>query len=216
MLRVAGGDVARAWASAACTRVGNLVHTEHSRCLCFQTPQLGQRSLVCGSPKGAGCNRAACQESRVTNFEKGSVESTHKVPTSHYWYHTKHCHAVVAPLGGLTHRRGFSRIRPPTNFAVSVLQPDLGITPAHRRGNATFSQLFVWLCAAGAEREKFTFNPPVREREAIGARRSGAMRFRTILVHTFALHARTTRSVWPTSSAIGGLEAKGTRAQGRR
>jgi hypothetical protein len=34
-------------------------------------------------------------------FEKGSVESTHKVPTSHY--HTKHCHAVVAPLGGLTH-----------------------------------------------------------------------------------------------------------------
>jgi hypothetical protein len=57
---------------------------------------------------------------------------------------------------------------------------------------------------------------PLREREAIGARRSGAMRFRTILVHTFALHARTTRSVWPTSSAIGGLEAKGTRAQGRR
>ena len=27
------------------------------------------------------------------NFEKGSVESTHKVPTSHY--HTKHCHAAV-------------------------------------------------------------------------------------------------------------------------
>jgi hypothetical protein len=26
------------------------------------------------------------------NFEKGSVESTHKVPTSHY--HAKHCHAV--------------------------------------------------------------------------------------------------------------------------
>ena len=36
------------------------------------------------------------------DIEKGSVESTHKVPTSHY--HTKHCHAVVAPLGGLTHR----------------------------------------------------------------------------------------------------------------
>ena len=33
---------------------------------------------------------------------KGSVESTHKVPTSHY--RTKHCHAAVAPLGGLTHR----------------------------------------------------------------------------------------------------------------
>jgi hypothetical protein len=27
-------------------------------------------------------------------FEKGSDESTHKVPTSHY--HTKHCHAAVA------------------------------------------------------------------------------------------------------------------------
>ena len=35
-------------------------------------------------------------------LEKGSVESTHKVPTSHY--RTKHCHAAVAPLGGLTHR----------------------------------------------------------------------------------------------------------------
>jgi hypothetical protein len=35
------------------------------------------------------------------NFEKGSVESTHKVPTSHY--HAKHCHAVVASLGGLEH-----------------------------------------------------------------------------------------------------------------
>ena len=33
---------------------------------------------------------------------KGSVESTHKVPTSHY--HTKHCHAAVVSLGGLTHR----------------------------------------------------------------------------------------------------------------
>ena len=30
-------------------------------------------------------------------FAKGSVESTHKVPTSHY--HTKHCHAAVVPLG---------------------------------------------------------------------------------------------------------------------
>ena len=47
----------------------------------------------------------------MLKLEKGSVESTHKVPTS--YYHTKHCHAVVAPLGGLTHRRGFSRIRPP-------------------------------------------------------------------------------------------------------
>ena len=36
------------------------------------------------------------------NFQKGSVESTHKVPTSHY--HTKHCHAAVVSLGGLTHR----------------------------------------------------------------------------------------------------------------
>ena len=35
---------------------------------------------------------------------QGSVESTHKVPTSHY--RTKHCHAAVAAvvsLGGLTH-----------------------------------------------------------------------------------------------------------------
>ena len=29
------------------------------------------------------------------SFEKGSVESTHKVPNSHY--RTKHCHAAVAP-----------------------------------------------------------------------------------------------------------------------
>ena len=33
-------------------------------------------------------------------LEKGSVESTHKVPTSHY--HTKHCHAAVVSLDGLT------------------------------------------------------------------------------------------------------------------
>ena len=50
--------------------------------------------------------------------EKGSVESTHKVPTSHY--HAKHCHAVVASLGGLTHRRGFSRIRPPTPVPATL------------------------------------------------------------------------------------------------
>ena len=30
---------------------------------------------------------------------KGSVESTHKVSTSHYMYHTKHCHAAVVSLG---------------------------------------------------------------------------------------------------------------------
>ena len=29
---------------------------------------------------------------------QGSVESTHKVPTSHY--RTKHCHAAAVPLGG--------------------------------------------------------------------------------------------------------------------
>ena len=40
--------------------------------------------------------------SSMQNFAKGSVESTHKVPTSHY--HTKHCHAAVVSLGGLTHR----------------------------------------------------------------------------------------------------------------
>ena len=45
-------------------------------------------------------------------IEKGSVESTHEVPTSHY--HTKHCHAAVVSLGGLsdfnTPVRIFSRI----------------------------------------------------------------------------------------------------------
>ena len=41
--------------------------------------------------------------SKAQYLEKGSVESTHKVPTSHY--RTKHCHAAVVPLGGLlTHR----------------------------------------------------------------------------------------------------------------
>ena len=38
----------------------------------------------------------------LTRLAKGSVESTHKVPTSHY--HTKHGHAAVVSLGGLTHR----------------------------------------------------------------------------------------------------------------
>ena len=41
-------------------------------------------------------------EGSCSFIEKGSVESTHKVPTSNY--HTKHCHAAVVPLGGLTHR----------------------------------------------------------------------------------------------------------------
>ena len=54
---------------------------------------------------------ATTTRNTATHIAKGSVESTHKVPTSHY--HTKHCHAVVGSLGGLTHRRGFSRIRPP-------------------------------------------------------------------------------------------------------
>ena len=162
MLRVAGGDVARAWAPAACTRVGNLVHTEHSRCLCFQTPQLGQRSLVCGSPKGAGCIKVACVDVCYTQ----SV----------------------------------------TNFAVTgmIAFVSLGERPAPARkiGIEDFFPRIHTKC-----------RPPVQEREATGARRSGAMHH---LVHPFALHARTTRSVWPTSSAIGGLEAKGTRAQGRR
>ena len=39
---------------------------------------------------------------RKVKAERVKVESTHKVPTSHY--HTKHCHAAVVPLGGLTHR----------------------------------------------------------------------------------------------------------------
>ena len=41
-------------------------------------------------------------------FEKGSVESTHKVPTSHY--PTKHCHAAVVALGGLTHFEIFATV----------------------------------------------------------------------------------------------------------
>ena len=48
----------------------------------------------CVATSGAGDDK--------TKLEKGSVESTHKVPTSHY--RTKHCHAAVAQLGGLTHR----------------------------------------------------------------------------------------------------------------
>ena len=57
------------------------------------------------------CARSDMVSMRMMVFvEKGSVESTHKVPTSHY--HTKHCHAAVVSLGGLTHRRGFSRSAP--------------------------------------------------------------------------------------------------------
>ena len=49
------------------------------------------------------CARSDMVSMRMMVFvEKGSVESTHKVPTSHY--HTKHCHAAVVSLGGLTHR----------------------------------------------------------------------------------------------------------------
>jgi hypothetical protein len=44
-VRFAG--VARTWASAACARLGKRVQTEQARSLCFQTPQLGQRSLMC-------------------------------------------------------------------------------------------------------------------------------------------------------------------------
>ena len=40
-----------------------------------------------------------------TECEKRSVESTHKVPTSH----TKHCHAAVASLGGQNHRQSAKR-----------------------------------------------------------------------------------------------------------
>ena len=45
--------------------------------------------------------RVSCIDAQVL-FEKGSVESTHKVPTSQN--HTKHCHAAVVSLDGLTHR----------------------------------------------------------------------------------------------------------------
>ena len=41
------------------------------------------------------------QPRRDVKFAKGSVESTHKVPTSHY--RTKHCHAAVAPPSNLRH-----------------------------------------------------------------------------------------------------------------
>jgi hypothetical protein len=40
---------------------------------------------------------AACWVLNGKKVEKGSVESTHKVTTSHY--HTKHCHAAVVSLG---------------------------------------------------------------------------------------------------------------------
>ena len=50
--------------------------------------------------------RSVSIEARLI-FAKGSVESTHKVPTSHY--HTKHCHAAVVSLGGL--RWTLTRVR---------------------------------------------------------------------------------------------------------
>ena len=52
-------------------------------------------------------------------FAKGSVESTHKVPTSHY--HTKHCHAAVVSLGG---RFLFGRKGPPPQARVGWLVLD--------------------------------------------------------------------------------------------
>ena len=45
--------------------------------------------------------------SRTPNFAKGSVESTHNVPTSHY--HTKHCHAVTS-LSKLSPRPKFRAV----------------------------------------------------------------------------------------------------------
>ena len=50
------------------------------------------------APKAERC---AIGHLAALQLAKGSVESTHKVPTSHY--HTKHCHAAVVSLGGLTH-----------------------------------------------------------------------------------------------------------------
>ena len=65
------------------------------------------RRVIDGSP-----STTSRRKTRRVNVEKGSVESTHKVPTSHY--HTKHCHAAVVSLGGLTHRC-VSRL-PPVSF----------------------------------------------------------------------------------------------------
>ena len=70
-------------------------------------------TVVCSKPSVAECQkqrRGLCEW-----YENGSVESTHKVPTSHYPRNTVQtgAGAAVASLGGLTHRRGLSRIRTP-------------------------------------------------------------------------------------------------------
>ena len=67
----------------------------------------------------AGLESAILLNLRSSFFEKGSVESTHKVPTSHY--RTKHCHAAVVPLLSRNERErnavnegaGRSRVPPP-------------------------------------------------------------------------------------------------------
>ena len=71
----------------------------------FEHSGLKKRYLVFTFLRKGQLNRHTRYRPATTTFiflETGSVESTHKVPTSHY--RTKHCHAAVAPLGGLTHR----------------------------------------------------------------------------------------------------------------
>ena len=96
------------------------------------------------------------QPRRDVKFAKGSVESTRKVPTSHY--RTKHCHAAVAPLvkfapflgssfgqettfwtrtqkrsrAGHAHLDGFSRARELTDAAAGLAcAVDRGGASAH-------------------------------------------------------------------------------------
>jgi hypothetical protein len=95
------------------------------------------------------------------DFEKGSVESTHKVPTSHY--HTKHCHAVVASLGGLTPARIFKDPAPTprpghatlskANSKLSALSLRSGFLRARQRVD-------------GAARDKREADPPTDVRRA--------------------------------------------------
>ena len=79
-----------------------------------QLPSDASVQMPCGCERMCAARRATYSSICCSSFiEKGSVESTHKVPVPTSHYHAKHCHAVVASLGGLTHRRGFSRIRGP-------------------------------------------------------------------------------------------------------
>ncbi len=68
------------------------------------------------------------QQQETSKLEKGSVESTHKVRTSHYMYHAKHCHAnlpIVASVASVI-TNSWHPLREPLPTAKAVVGSAVG------------------------------------------------------------------------------------------